>query len=224
MSKTKVKNIPNQAVRAMRITNESAELYNHKVEYGHLSFREVDEDITASHLMFIYLSGISKFKDNEWMFCVPTKVLAKNLSLSERQVSRSLKELLDRKAIIKTTTVISYTYAYIIPRPYQSKIDYTVPTILAITKTIPLSLKLFILKLHLSMPSNKTSIRIFENKTGMRSIIDNSVILNNNLSELESKGLMTLTKDNEYIIDLAQVYHELHQEFISSFLKSSNLI
>jgi len=220
MSKTTIKNLPSQTVRSMKTDNLSnIEL----IEYGHLPYFKSINEINSDHLLFLYLSSVSSLVKNEWKFCVSTKTIAKRMSLSERQVSRGLKNLTDSNSLIKTSECINKNFVYIIPRPYQPKLDYIIPIILAISVSIPLSLKLFILKLQLSMPSNKHSFITFNSRSEMKRIVNNSKVINTNISLLEEKGLVNKIEGG-YTIDIKDIYIYLYQEYSKSKIKKDNLL
>ena len=208
----------------MRIKDNDLIVDEYRVEYGHLASESFRSDITASALLFIYLSAAAIMKQGKWQFCISSKDLSEDLDLSLQYVNRSLKDLQDRGLIVKTEKSKGRSSVYIIPRPYQARVDYAIPVILAVTKVIPLSVKLFILKLQVSMPANRNEVLIFKSKSAMRKIVDNYTTLSNNLDILEGMGLMTQEDDSSYLIDLGRVYRHLHHAHIQAAVRKRNMV
>jgi len=229
MSKLQIVNLTNQAVRRAKTEHEALNVDYYKWEYGHLanSFSRGDiEDInvTADHLLFIYLSAMAKNIEGIWKVCIPTEELANDLDMSKQNINRSIEKLIVQSLIVDTNEKKNRHRVFTIPRPYNYKSDYIVPIILAVTKSIPLSLKLFILKLQLIMPSNKSSIYEFSSVRDLRKIVNNHESVMNNLSILDEKGLIHVDKNNTKKIDLKEVYHYLHNEYITDTVRKKNLV
>jgi len=220
MSKILIKNLPAQTVRSMKLKHADVQGLI-QVEYGHLPENFSEVKVTAKHLLFIYLSRAAKLVEGEWKFCIPVSDLAEDLSLSTRQVTRSISELVRDKMIESTGIFLDRVTIYIIPRPYNNTRDFAIPEILAITKTIPLALKLFILRLQLKMAAREHEVYVFSNQKELRELCNNSDIISSNLAELESRGLI-IHKKTHNEINIKEVYSQLYQEFISGWVKSKN--
>jgi len=220
MSKILIKNLPAQTVRSMKLKHADVQGLI-QVEYGHLPENFSGVKVTAKHLLFIYLSRAAKLVEGEWKFCIPVSDLAEDLSLSTRQVTRSISELVRDKMIESTGIFLDRVTIYIIPRPYNNTRDFAIPEILAITKTIPLALKLFILRLQLKMAAREHEVYVFSNQKELRELCNNSDIISSNLAELESRGLI-IHKKTHNEINIKEVYSQLYQEFISGWVKSKN--
>jgi len=222
MSKIVIKNLPAQTVRAMKMKHADVQGLI-QVEYGHLPDNFSEVRVTAKHLLFIYLSRAAKLVDEEWRFCIPTADLADDLSLSTQQIARSISELVRDKMIESTGIFLDRVTIYRIPRPYNNTKDFAIPEILAITKNIPLALKLFILRLQLKMAAREHQVYVFSNQKELRELCNNSDIISSNLAELEKRGLIIYKKTHNEI-NIKEVYAHLYQEFISGWVKSKNKV
>jgi len=206
MSKIIAHNVPSQTVRAMSKKLPSI------MSYGHLPSHLKNSKITTKHLLFIYLSSKSSERDNIWKFYKPIKAIAEDMGLSERQVARSLLELVKEKTIIKTKVCRDRTFVYIIARPYRAKEDYLMLDVVVTSKVIPLSFKLFMVRLQLTMESTKKSHIIFKAQRELRLICNDHEILSNNLAELEKRNLLVY-KENHTEIHIKDVYLYLYAEY-----------
>lgn len=213
-------NLTNQGVRKSKTTN--TEIGEYKWEYGYSNLESFDK-VGSSLLLYIYMYSVAKKENDEWLFCVPTKNISDNISISTQQIQRSLKKLEDNNLIEDTGRRINKFKVFKMLGNYNSQKDYAIPAIIAVTKTIPLSLKLFILKLQFLMPASRTSTYTFNHTRELRVITNDYEILENNLALLNERGLINDTNAGREI-DLKQVYDHLHKEYIANRLKGHNLI
>jgi predicted transcriptional regulator len=218
--KTSITNLTNQTVRSSKIkTNELGE---YKWEYGYTK-PESFEKVGSSILLYIYMFSVAKEENNEWLFCVPTKVISENISISPQQVQRSLQKLVENNLIEDTGRRIEKSKVFKMVGEYNPVNDHAIPAIIAVTKTIPLSLKLFILKAQFMMNPSRREEIVFKHDRELRIITNNYRTLTKNLNMLEERGLIERTEEGK-VINLKNVYHTLHREYISSKLKTHNLI
>lgn len=221
---TKIHNMTNQKVRKSNLTHQAIGKYNYQFGYGSL---DIFDKSGAALLLYIFMYGAAKgeIKDDikkGFFFCVPTEKIAWYLSLSERQIQKCLVTLEENK-MIEDTGERRDRHKVFKMRMYDAKKDYAIPAIIAVTKSIPLSLKIFILKLQFLMPASEKAVYTFKNNRELRVISSNHDVVVKNLTLLEERGLISQDNKGNNVINIHEVYEYLHMEYINSSLKNINL-
>ena len=214
----RLNNLTNQAVRSSKTEHKEIGTYNW--EYGYSNLESFDK-VGSAVLLYIYMYSSAVEIEDEWVFSAATKAISNDMSISERQVQKSFKVLEEKGLILDTSKKDNRNKIFKMVGNYDSQRDHAIPSIIAITKTIPLSLKLFILKAQFMMAPSKKDFLLFKSDRELRVITNDHKILTRNLNLLEERGLINHTEEGR-VINLKDVYHYLHTEYINSRMKSRN--
>jgi len=209
-------NYPKQAASTANALNTSG-------EFGRISSTVKVGDISSKHLLMVYISRTARSINGRWLFSMPTLKLAGKISLSTQQTSKLLRDLTSEGYLIIVKRNSDKSFVYEINPALVDRRDHLIPISLVLNRNVTLSFKLFILKLHKSMPPNTNDVRVFKSNRELRSICNDNTIINENIAELERRGLIEHSNTGSKIY-LKDVYISLAEELLTEQEERENIV